>query len=37
MEVHVQVAVQVRESEASRREGGELRLDLAPELGTASA
>ena len=29
MEVHVQVAVQVRESEASRREGGELRLDLA--------
>src|SRR5438309_7785571 len=37
MEVHVQVAVQVRESEASRREGGELRLDLAPELDAAAA
>ena len=37
MEVHVQVAVQMRESETGRREGGELRLDLAPELDAAAA
>ena len=37
MEVHVQVAVDVRQREPGRDEGVELRLDLAPQLRAPGA